>query len=75
MIMKKNPQIVQICEKFDIENQKDELLSALKRLCGSGDDLDSSDDDNQSNPNTVAGVKILFLIKNLNKFLKTITIQ
>jgi len=60
MIMKKNPQIIQICEKYDCENQKNELISALKCLCGSEDYLDSSDEDTQTNDTkNVEGVEIL----------------
>lgn len=60
MIMKKNPEIVQTCEKYDNENQKEELIAALKKLSGGGNqnNLDSSDEDTKiTNPNTVEGVK------------------
>lgn len=59
--MKKNPEIVKTCEQYDSENQKDELIAALRVLCGGGNqnDLDSSDEDAQkTSPNTVEGVKI-----------------
>lgn len=56
--MKKNPEIVQTCEKYDNENQKEELIAALKELCGGNqNNFDSSDEDNKkTNPNTVEGV-------------------
>lgn len=67
--MKKNPDIVQICEKYDNEKEKEELIAALKNLCGtsSQNNFDSSDEDTKkANPNTAEGViltnKIFFKI-------------
>jgi hypothetical protein len=57
--MKKNPEIVQICEKYDNEKQKEELIAALKKICGSGNqnDFDSSEEDTKkTNTNTAEGV-------------------
>jgi len=56
--MKKNPKIVQICEKYDNEKQKEELISALKKICGGNqNDFESSDEDTKkTNTNTAEGV-------------------
>lgn len=69
MIMKKNPEIVQTCEQYDIENQKVELIDALKNLCkvGNQDNFESSDDDTRkTNPNTAEGVNIFIFNKIIN---------
>jgi len=58
--MKKNPQIVQVCERFDSDSQKDELIAALKSLCNDLNGLDSSDEETRKNDgNTVEGVIII----------------
>lgn len=55
MIMKKNPQVVKLCEQYDVDNQKDELINQLKRLCGGAQENSSSEEENPPNK-TVEGV-------------------
>lgn len=59
MIMKKNPQIIKLCEQYDIDSQKNELINQLQILCGG--DLEASNDEEAQPNNNVEGVKFIFI--------------